>query len=477
MKLSRALVFGVVMAMGLVPPAFAWGPKASVAIVSTASRLISKESGVPLANLDKDVRRGAGTSQSEIANLISGADINPVNAIESEMYLLQAVRGSRVDPYYAYRLGVLGALVADVTSPLYGANPTYRKSYDADVEANIDQVILQSQRRVTVDPSSYLAEVGGEAQARADLILIDYKTGLGFKGVAGTALSEDASRSVNAVADVMLTVLRGQVTVANLSQSQIRGYVIDAIRFYIARNNDAETEAAYAKLMDLGVTTVDLQKQIGDMFYDAEKYERAMQEYKAVLAEAPSRRDVIERIADYYVRQGDEALAEKKLEAALDSYNDALEADMLHPTAQSKRLEAQGMIAERDARLETQRRALGQGDDLMRQADQLIFKQEFTEALALLRQAKDNYSEVTDEFATEAQLARRGLLNTTQRIAELQRDVVANAGSLSGLGSMSTVRAEADEAATSVDEAALRQLVETQYQAELEKLRSQYAAQ
>jgi len=459
------------------PQAFAWGPKANVAIVSTASRVISKDSSVPLANLDKDVRRGAGTLMGQIAEIIPGADVNPMNAIESEMYLLQAVRGSRVDPYYAYRLGVLGALVAEITSPMYGTNPTYRNLYYADVEANIDQVTLQSKRRVPVDPASYLPEVTSEAGVRADLIVIDYKSGLGFKGVAGTALSEDASRSVNAVADVLLTVLRGNVTVTNLSQSQIRDYILDAIRFYIGRDNDAETEAAYAKLMELGVTSVDLQKQIGDMFYDAEKFERAMQEYKSVLAQAPSRRDVVERIADYYVRQGDEALAGKKLEAALASYNDALEADMLHPTAQSKKLEAQGMIAERDARLEAERRALSEGDDLLRQADQLIFKQEYTEALALLREAKDSYGSITDEFPTEAQLARRGLLNTTQRINELQRDVVANAGSLSGLGAMSTVRTEAEEATTSVDEAALRRLVEAQYQAELSKLRAQYTAQ
>jgi tetratricopeptide (TPR) repeat protein len=400
-----------------------------------------------------------------------------MHAIESEMYLLQAVRGSRVDPYYAYRLGVLGALVAEVSAPLYGTNPTYRNLYYADVEGNIDRVQLQSKRRVAVDPASYLSEVTSEAQGRADLIVSDYKSGLGFKGVAGAALSEDASRSVNAVADVMLTVLRGQVTVTNLSQGQIRDYVVDAIRFYIARNNDAETEAAYAKLMDLGVTTVDLQKQIGDMFYDAEKFERAMQEYKSVLAQAPSRRDVIERIADYYVRQGDDALSEKDLEGALASYNDALEADMLHPSAQSKKLEAQAMITERDARLEAQRRSLGQGDDLLRQADSLIFKQEYTEALTLLRQASTSYGEVTDEFPTEAQLARRGLLNATQRISQLQRDVVANAGSLSGLGATTGLRADAVEAAASVDQAALRQLVEAQYQAELAKLRAEYTAQ
>ncbi|GMV94476.1 MAG: hypothetical protein AMXMBFR82_42540 [Candidatus Hydrogenedentota bacterium] len=472
MKWFRFVLLVAGLTLCLAPLANAWGPKASVAIVTTASRLISKETGVPLANLDKDIRRGAGVALESRASLVPGAEINALNAIESQMYLLQAVRGSRVDPYFAYRLGVLGSLVADVTAPLYNANPTYRERYHADVDANIEQVPFQSKPRVRVAPSAYFGDIIAAAQAREDLIIEDYKAGVGFAGVAGTALSEDASRSVNAVADVFQTVLRGQVTVANISQSEIREYILDAIEFYISRDNDAETDAAYNKLMDLGVTTVDLQKQIGDMFYDAEKFERAMVEYKAVLAEAPSRRDVIERIADYYVRRGDEALADEELEAALEAYNDALEADMLHPTAQSKKLEAEGMIAARDARQEEARQAIGQADDLLRQADQLVFKKENTEALRLLRQARDTYSGVSDEFANEARLARAGLLRATEQINELQRNVVSNAGSLSGLGAMSAVRAEAAAAAEAVDDAALRHLVEDQFQEELEELRA-----
>jgi len=472
--MKRMRIIGLVagLTVAVAPFADAWGPKASVAIVTTASRLISKESSVPLANLDKDIRRGAAISSNDLAGLIRDADVNPLNAIETQMYLLQAVRGSRVDPYFAYRLGVLGKLVAEVTSPLYGADPTYEAQYHTDVDANIDNVRFQSRRRITVAPAAYFADVISDAQLREDLISEDYKAGVGFAGVAGSALSEDASRSVNAVADVLLTVLRGQVTVANISQAEIREYILDAIQFYISRDNDAETDAAYAKLMDLGVTTVDLQKQIGDMFYDAEKFERAMQEYKAVLAQAPSRRDVIERIADYYVRRGDDALADEELEAALESYTDALEADMLHPTAQSKKLEAQGMIAERDSRLEAARQAIGQGDELLRQADQLVFKQENTEALNLLQQAKESYSVVSDEFPTEARLARAGQLRVTEQINQLQRSVVSNAGNLSGLGAMSAVRAEAAKAAESVDDAALRHLVEVQFQEELEQLKA-----
>ena len=473
MKFLGRIALCAAFVLGPAVPAMAWGPKANVAIVSTAARLISKESGVPLANLEKDIRSGAEASSGEIDALISGAGVNPVGAIESEMYLLQAVRGARVDPYYAYRLGVLGALVAQVSGPLQGSNPTYRNLYYADVEANIDQVSFQNAKRVQVDPASYFGDVIQAAGQRQDLILSDYRSGVGFKGVAGTALSEDASRSVNAVADVMLTVLRGTVTVTNISQGQIRDYILNAVQFFLARGNDAETESAYKKLVDLGFANADLQKQIGDMFFDAGKYERAMQEYQAVLAKDPARKDVIERIAEYYVRVGDGALAEKKLEAALEAYTNALNANMLHPTAQSKKLEVEAMIADRDARQLAAQQAIGEGDDLVRQAEQLVFKREFTEALNLLRQAQARYGTVTDEFANEARQARSGQLQASNRLSQLQKDVVSNASSLSGLGSSGAVREEAIAAAQQVDQEALKRLLQAQYQAEIERLKSE----
>ncbi|MCC6489322.1 MAG: hypothetical protein IT364_17610 [Candidatus Hydrogenedentes bacterium] len=473
MKFLGRIALCAAFVLGPVVPAMAWGPKANVAIVSTSARLISKESGVPLANLEKDIRSGAEASSGEIEALIPGAGANPVNAIESEMYLLQAVRGSRVDPYYAYRLGVLGALVAQVTGPLYDSNPTYRNRYYDDVEANIDRVEFQNAKRIVVDPPSYFGDVIQAAGKRQDLILSDYRSGAGFKGVAGTALSEDASRSVNAVADVMLTVLRGSVTVTNISQGQIRDYILSAVQFFLARGNDAETESAYKKLVDLGFANEDLQKQIGDMYFDAGKYERAMELYRAVLAKSPSRRDVIERIAEYYVRVGDGALAEKKLEAALEAYTNALNADLLHPTAQSKKLEVEGMIAERDSRQVAAQKAIGEGDDLLRQAEQLVFKREFTDALNLLRQAQECYGSVTDEFPNEARQARGGQLDATNRIAQLQKDVVSNASSLSGLGSGGAVREEAAAAAQQVDEEALKRLLQAQFEAELERLKTE----
>ena len=123
-----------------------------------------------------------------------GATTNPIGAIESEMILLEAVRGDRVDPYFAYRLGVLGKLVARICSPLERADSTYRNLYYADVDKKIENVPIDSTSRRVVDPQVYLPQVSRSAADRADVIVEDYKTGLGFGGVAQASLSEDASR-------------------------------------------------------------------------------------------------------------------------------------------------------------------------------------------------------------------------------------------------------------------------------------------
>jgi tetratricopeptide (TPR) repeat protein len=457
MKRHVLFIVAVLAVAGAATSAYAWGTRTHLAIVSTAARVISKESGIELARLEKDIRSGAMAPPSEIERLIPLAATTPVAAIESEMYVLQSVRGRRVDPYFAYRLGVLGALVAQATAPLAEASPAYRDLYYADVEANIERTQLRPARRATVDPATYFAEVRAAANQRQELIISEYKSGVGFNGVAGKAISEDASRSVNAVADVMQTVLTGNVAVANRAESQIRDYVINAIEFYIARGNDAETESAYNRLVDLGAATVALQKRVGDMFYDAGKFERAIQEYEKVLEREPGRRDVVERISAYYIRVGD----------------DALEADKLHPAAQSKVLEAKARIQERDDRLTLARQAIDKAQDNVVRADQLVFKRDYGPAIDLLMEARDLFAEVPEEFAAEYRKGQTGVLQTTSRLAQLRQELVTNASTLSGLGGSYGLKKQAEATGAELDKAALQALIDREYQSKLEELTRQ----
>ncbi|MBN2308988.1 MAG: hypothetical protein JXR94_08465 [Candidatus Hydrogenedentes bacterium] len=455
-------------------PAAAWGPKADRALVDTAGRVIAKEGLIPLTNLQKDILNGATTPPSRLEEIIPGASDNPISAIESEMYLLQAVRGDRVDPYFAYRLGVLGKLVAMLSAPLSDESPTYRNLYYADVENNIDRIPLTPTERQVIDPITYLPRIQRQAALRKEVILKEYQAGIGFKGAASQSLAEDASRTVNAVADVWYTVLQGHAVVTNVPQTRLRDYVLDSLRFYIDRGNRAETRTAYRQLLDLGLQNPDVLKQIGDMFFEANEFERAMDEYESVLALAPNRRDVVARIAEYYVQVGDKALDAGELDNARSAYVRALDADKLHPTAQAKLIDVEKLIAERSARLEATRAALEQARELEGRADQHTFSRNYDEAISLLLQARAVYMDIGAEFQKESIEARTGLNRISDGLSRLKEALINNAGALSGSGMGSGVRALAGDAAERMAEESLHAIVEQQYRDELSDLQRRY---
>ena len=130
--------------LAFTPQSWGWGPQAIRNIVSGAARLMDKEYGIPLTNLLQEIQAGGSLSQALVEGLIPTAGHDPITAIESEMYLLQAVRGDRVDPYLAYRLGVLGKLTAQLSSPVSEARSTYRTLYDADAEKHITCLLYTS---------------------------------------------------------------------------------------------------------------------------------------------------------------------------------------------------------------------------------------------------------------------------------------------------------------------------------------------
>src|SRR5688500_15464358 len=121
----------VLVALSLLGAAAAhgWGPRTQLTIVSSAANLITKETGVALNRMDSELNAGAMVPYETLSAQYPELPDNPVPAIEAEMYLLQAVRGERVDPYFAYRLGILGKLVAEATAPLRAVSATYRNLY------------------------------------------------------------------------------------------------------------------------------------------------------------------------------------------------------------------------------------------------------------------------------------------------------------------------------------------------------------
>lgn len=473
MKRAARACIVLALFLGAAAPAPAWGPQSQLAVVTTAARLISKEGSAPLSQFEREIRQGAQTAPARMLELLPDLALDPLRTIDSEMRLLQAARAARVDAYFAYRLGMLGALVAQSTAPMQDAKPLYRKLYQDDVEQHIGTVSIRTAARQIIEPRRALPDLRRQAGSRQDLIERDYEGGIGFEGVARQSLAEDVSRSVNALADVWHTLLTSRAVVANVSPNAMRDYVLQAMAFYTERGNLNEINAAYARYSELSAFDADLMKRIGDMFYGAQMYDRAVREYQAVLARDPSRKDVVRRIADYYVEQGDREMGEGRLEAGRDHYARAADADALHPTAQIKRQTTEQLIRERDARQADMRGRIHAGREREEAAEARAEARQYAEAITMLREALAEYQEVSDEFIVERRAAEAARNRVTARLRDIESRLLSSTEELSGGGTGGDVRKLATESAAAQRERVMRDMVRREYESEVRRLQQQ----
>lgn len=447
-------------------PAAAWGPKTQLAISTTAMHLISKESNIPLNKMADSVRRGSSESQAALLKMYPDMLSGPIQAIEAEMLLLKSVRTDKLDNYYAYRLGLLGKLVAQTTAPMKDADATYRNLYYTDVERAIESTQVANRPRETVDPALYFGRRVAEANANNDVIEKEYEAGVGISGVAGSLLAEDTSRSARAVADVWLTILMDPTPGVNMSDERLREYSLAAMEFYAGRKNAAALDAAEDRYAKLAEPTSAYLVELGDTYFEAGFNERAIEKYKDALVMDPSRRDVVGRISDYYVARGDAELENEQLESALESYKAAVDANPLHDSAEGNRLQAAKLIRERDTRMGTNQGLVERADQLASMAEQEALKGRSAEAIDLLREAEVVYLEVTDEFPLEAKLRDRGVNQVRHRMQELKQKIMANASDFSGTGHVQDVRELVDDYGSGMDAAGLQAILKRSYDEE-----------
>jgi tetratricopeptide (TPR) repeat protein len=435
--------------------------------------MLSKEGVAGLSNMEDEIRQGASLTSGELDLLMPYADMQPVRAILSEMQLLQAMREAGVDPYFAYRLGALGKIAAEITAPMQTADSLYRTMYYDDIDQNITKTGLDLEEREMVESAEYFARLAREIEARQTLLVRDYRAGLGFEGAAKTTYGQDISRSLNAVGDVWYTILQRRGVAAGVSEEQKRNYVLRAMAFYVDRGKLGEINAAHKRYEKIDVYTGDVLKEIGDMMYEAGMRERAVEEYLTVLEKEPERKDVVRRIADYYIDLADEELAEDRLETARDYYARALEVDPLHPYAESKRLTAEKLIRERDARQAEARAAITRAQELEESAELKAATNRYAEAITQLSNALELYRGVTSEFVMEKRAAQAGINTVSARLREMRARLRESATDLSGAGSEADVKNFASTEAERQREALYERMLESAYQEEIERLRPQ----
>jgi tetratricopeptide (TPR) repeat protein len=349
------------------------------------------------------------------------------------MALLQNMRGGRIDPYYAFRMGVLGRMVADASAPMLSVrSASLRDRYYGDVDKVINRAPLKMAPRKVVDPRPYFNFISGQSSANDQTFELEYQSGQGFSGLARSSVGADASRSVNAIADVWYTILTSKTAAFDDPSAAKRDYILGAVAFYVKQGNLTEADASYAQAKQQNLLDTQTQKGVADLYFDSQHYDRAMAEYQKILAADPGRRDVVERVAKFYEISGDDALKAEKLEAAREAYGKALEANSLHPDAQRKLLNVEAKIYARDERLAKQRGAIDEARNFEDRAEEAAARRDYAMAVGLLNNAIQRYGDVTDEFPAEAKDANTGRRSVEMRTKELKQELINNSMTLSG---------------------------------------------
>lgn len=449
--------------------AYGWGPNTQISLVSAGAQVISQNGSIPLIRLQTHVRQGASIDAETQAAMYPQFAIDPVSAIQREMYLLQSVKDSKLDPYFAFRLGALGKMVVETMAPLPQARRSVRNQYFADVETRIGQIKLINQTRTVVDPRPYFRFMTDKTTASDDTIQVDYRSGIGFNGLARASLNKTASLAVDAVADVWYTIFASPVAYIDISKGDIRAYVSRGIEYYLTLKNVREVDELYAIAEDRDVLDDDMRKEIGDRFLAGGREEKAIEEYQKILENDPGRRDVKILIADYYVKEGDRWLKSRQLETALEAFAVASRTDSLHPEAERKRLEVEKMIQKRESRLSEQQGRIEVARQLEQRSRQATLNSNTAQAISFLKEAEDNYRKVSDEFTDESNEATRNLRILQTNLRDLQSRLVKDAQELSGSGFSYEVRYLAEKD-LGIEESALKSLVEMEYRSAIKEL-------
>ena len=222
------------------------------------------------------------------------------------------------------------------------------------------------------------------------------------------------------------------------------------------------------------MNSVGMRQKIGDMFFDAEVFDRAMEEYEAVLLLAPGNRELSEKMARYYEEVGIEALEQDNLEASRDALRLALAKNKLRPEIPRKLGEVNKLIIARDNRLAATREAIRLAKKLETQANLESGVLRFAAAMGLLRQAEDQYALVTAEFAEEARVAASGRSRILTKTNTWHAKFMESAQTLSGSGTRDTARRLAAEA-PGLHEDAMRALLAAELDSALEQLTNDLA--
>lgn len=462
---------------------WAWSPKARQSVALMAMQLMR----TPYPNVFQPGETAFENAVSEGAKLgyemLEGreplaTDEDVIQAIGSQIQLLRDARKTTMDDYFALRLGVLAALIADASTPFGFAwtqeDQGLRQRIEADADGALDHFSFRPQQnRLTPieDIREYFKSRRQFFDSDKAIIADDYRSGKGFNGMLSKSAGTYLSRAVEMTADVWHTILRPEASAYAVpaSAKMLKRYYADAIIYWLERKNIPKAEETYASFAGVPSQDAVIYESLGDAYYACatpEMTRHALREWNsAYRLAAANRAAVTEKLVNHYVGEGRRFLdkaskpgaEDQDLLAALDALEAALQlengsqeiADLIRTTKVKQK--------EREEKLKLITDLIAQGQQCMELGEQAETNSDDSNAIKHFRQAISMYQAVDDTFAAQSRTAKNSISELDRKIKKVLSKIIERATTALEDGDARVGQKKFDEAITSY--AAIEQIL------------------
>lgn len=449
--------------------AFAWGPETQRGIATLALQLIRRNYSDSFktkdTNYEADILRGMrdGVKVLEGTTPLNSTE-EAIIAVGSEIQLLRETRQHAKGSYFAYRMGVLGALASDLVMPFGMASQAstleLRQKIERDIDLHYKGYALAPdlhQLQYIRSSPTYFKEMRMFMDNSESMVSSDYDSGEGYDGYLAQGGEKAFERAVVAVADAWFSVLRQKGDSSDVPPSkpvltwyfvgQLEHILTEKKSFYLARNM-----YKYFDKVNPGIPeTFD---KVGDLFYAFEPDEaplrdvqdeeqlrdllekaqlRGVQEWeKAFAFSGPQSVRTAKKLSKHYIILGQGCLAEldqpeldtASLRKALTCFTQAQIYDRTSREAAEYVNETKVRTKEIKGRHTLNSAILAKAQTLMIEAETNEIENNLDDAMATYTKAADLYAIVESYFVDLADISEEGVKTSKNKIRELVNKVI-----------------------------------------------------
>lgn len=458
------------LALSLVADAaHAWGPRAQRTIAYMALQVIQPDFPNLLREYEDDVLRGCEEGYGVLGEGIPlNSDSEVVDAIIAQIILLRGLRENGVGSYYAYRMGVLAAMVSDVMLP-YGfawtaTDKALRDRVAEDIDKHLDSYsynVDAVKRTFIATPRVYFTENRSFFHDNKELIADDYARGIGYRGFLLKAGPEYFKKSVSAVADVWYTILQHLVQVPDqpVSRSAQALYFVDEVEYLLTvKKNYAQACIAYDHFEGANTGAPEPIERVGDLFYafgSEQAIRRAVSEYRTAYELAGANREQVgKKLAGHYLVVGKKLLEsgqkpralETDLPNALQSFQEALLFDRYSEEAASLVQEANKAIERRAELFKMNQDIIANAERMREEAARAFSELDYGTAISTYKNAIALFEGVGEDFEKQATTAKDGISAVKKDIAKVLQTIIDKATEAIDAGERAREQREYDTA-------------------------------